>query len=46
MERRRHCNLRTLGSRAFVHIEKHTKKLEDRVWEGRLCGYNQDTKAY
>ena len=24
----------------------HTKKLEDRSWEGRLCGYSQDTKAY
>ena len=39
-------HLRTIGARAFVHIETHTKKLEDRSWEGRLCGYSQDTKAY
>lgn len=39
-------HLRTIGSRAFVHIETHTKKLEDRSWEGRFCGYSQDTKAY
>ena len=39
-------HLRTIGSRAFVHIEAHTRKLEDRSWEGRLCGYSQDTKAY
>ena len=39
-------HLKTIGSRAFVHVETHTKKLEDRSWEGRLCGYSRDTKAY
>ena len=39
-------HLWTVGSRTFVHIQTHTKKLEDRSWEGRLCGYSQDTKAY
>ena len=39
-------HLRTIGSRAFIHIEMHTKKLEDKSWEGRLCGYSQETKTY
>ena len=38
-------HLKTIGSRAFVHVETHTKKLEDRCWKGRLCGYSQDTTA-
>ena len=38
--------LGTTGARAFVHVETSTKKLDDKAWEGRLCGYNRDTKAY
>ncbi|CAB1118025.1 unnamed protein product [Ectocarpus sp. CCAP 1310/34] len=29
-------HLRVIGSRAFVHEETHTRKLEHRAWEGRL----------
>lgn len=38
--------LRTIGARAFVHVETHTPKLEDRAWEGRLVGYSSNSKAY
>ena len=31
-------HLRVIGSRAFVHHETYTKKLEHRAWEGRLVG--------
>ena len=39
-------HLRPIGVRAFVHIETHTVKLEDKAWEGRLCGYSMNNKAY
>ena len=39
-------NLRTIGARAFVHVETYTSKLEDKTWEGRLCGYSMSSKAY
>ena len=39
-------NPRIIGSRAFLHIETSSKKLEDRSCQGKLCGYSQDTKAY
>ena len=35
-----------LGCRAFVHHETYTKKLEHRVWEGRLVGESMDSKSY
>ena len=38
--------LRTIGARAFVHRETYTKKLEDRAFEGKLCGYSHNRKAY
>lgn len=38
--------LKTIDARAFVRIETHTKKLDDKAWEGKLCGYSQDTRAY
>ena len=38
--------LRTIGARAFVHRETYTKKLEDRAFEGKLCGYSHNSKAY
>lgn len=33
-------HLRTIDSRAFVQIETHIKKLEERSLEGRICGYS------
>ena len=38
--------LRAIGARAFVHREIYTKKLEDRAFEGKLCGYSHNSKAY
>ncbi|CAB1113505.1 unnamed protein product [Ectocarpus sp. CCAP 1310/34] len=37
---------RVIGSRAFVHEETHTRKLEHLAWEGRLVGYSTDSKSY
>ena len=39
-------HLRVIGSRAFVHHETYTKKLEHRAWEGRLVGYSMESKSY
>eukprot|EP00752_Nemacystus_decipiens_P015081 g13435.t1 len=39
-------HVRVIGSRAFVHEETHTRKLEHRAWEGRLVGYSTDSKSY
>lgn len=39
-------SLRVIGARAFVHHERYTKKLSDRAFEGKLCGFSQDSKAY
>ena len=39
-------HLRVIGSKAFVHHEAYTKKLEHRAWEGRLVGYSMDSKSY
>eukprot|EP00752_Nemacystus_decipiens_P010530 g9376.t2 len=39
-------HVRDIGSRAFVHEETHTRKLEHRAWEGRLVGYSTDSKSY
>ena len=38
--------LRAIGARAFVHRETYTKKPEDRAFEGKLCGYSHNSKAY
>lgn len=38
--------LRVIGARAFVHHERYVKKLDDRAFEGKLCGFSQDSKAY
>ena len=38
--------LRAIGARAFVYRETYTKKLEDRAFEGKLCGYSHNSKAY
>ena len=39
-------HLRTIGARAFVHVETHTKTLEYRAWEGRVVGYSVDSKSF
>ena len=36
--------LRAIGARAFVHRETYTRKLGDRTFEGKLCGFNQDSR--
>ncbi|CAB1120472.1 unnamed protein product [Ectocarpus sp. CCAP 1310/34] len=38
--------LRAIGARAFVHHERYKKKLDDRAFEGKLCGYGPDSKTY
>ena len=38
--------LQAIGARAFVHREIYTRKLDDRAFEGKLCGFSQDTRAY
>ena len=38
--------LRTIGARAFVHHERYRKKLDDRAFEGKLCGFGLDSKTY
>ncbi|CAB1109566.1 unnamed protein product [Ectocarpus sp. CCAP 1310/34] len=38
--------LRIIGSRAFVHIEGHTTKLQAKAWEGVLVGYNDDSPTF
>ena len=37
--------LRAIGARAFVHRETYTRKLDDRVFEGKLCGFSQDSRV-
>ena len=39
-------DVRVIGSRAFVHIETHITKLGDKAWEGKLCGFSQNNRAY
>ncbi|CAB1101192.1 unnamed protein product [Ectocarpus sp. CCAP 1310/34] len=34
--------LRVIGARAFVHHERYRKKLDDRAFEGKLCGFGLD----
>ena len=38
--------LRAIGTRAFVHRETYTRKLDDRAFEGKLCEFSQDSRAY
>ena len=38
--------LRAIGARAFVHRETYTRKLDDRAFEGKLCGFSKDSRAY
>ena len=34
--------LRIIGTRAFVHVEGYTTKLQPKAWEGVLVGYDSD----
>eukprot|EP00903_Cladosiphon_okamuranus_P021709 g19958.t1 len=38
--------LRIIGSRAFVHVEGHTTKLQPRAREGVLVGYDNDSPTF
>eukprot|EP00752_Nemacystus_decipiens_P005704 g5162.t1 len=38
--------LRIIGSRAFVHVEGHTTKLQPQAWEGVLVGYDNDSPTF
>ncbi|CAB1103214.1 unnamed protein product [Ectocarpus sp. CCAP 1310/34] len=38
--------LRVIGARSFVNYERYTKKLSDRTFEGKLCGFSRDSKTY
>ena len=38
--------LRAIGDRAFVHRETYTRKLDDRAFEGKLCGFSQHYRIY
>ena len=37
--------LRVIGARAFVHI-KDSRTLDVAVWEGKVCGYSDESKSY
>ena len=37
--------LRAIGARVFVHRKTYMKKLDDRAFEGKLCGFSQDSRA-
>ena len=39
-------HLRVIGSSAFVHVETHKAKLDERAWEGKLVGYSPNSRAY
>ena len=39
-------HFRTIGARAFVHVETRGRKLDQRAWEGRLVGYSMDSTSY
>ena len=38
--------LRVIGACAFVHHERYRKKLDDRAFEGKLCGFGLDSQTY
>ncbi|CAB1115976.1 unnamed protein product [Ectocarpus sp. CCAP 1310/34] len=38
--------LRVIGARAFVHHEGYRTKLDDRAFEGKLCGFGLDSQTY
>ena len=38
--------LRTIGARAFVHVETHTTNMGDKAWEGKVCGFSPNRRSY
>ena len=38
-------HLRVIGARAFVRI-KDSRKLDAAAWEGKVCGYSEESKSY
>ena len=38
--------LRSIEARAFIHRKTYTRKLDDRAFERKLCGFSQDSRAY
>ena len=38
--------LRAIGARTFVHHDTYTRKLDDRAFEGKPCGFSQDSRVY
>ena len=38
--------LRIIGTRAFVHVEGYTTKLQPNAWEGVLVGYDSDKPTF
>lgn len=38
--------VRVIGARAFVHIETRTTKMENKAWEGKLCGFSRVYHIY
>ena len=38
--------LRVIGARAFVHIERRTKKLPLKAVEGKMVGYSSNSNSY
>ncbi len=39
-------HLRVIGARAFVHVEGAKDKLNERAWEGKLVGYDSQSRTY
>ena len=38
-------HFRVIRARTFVHM-KDSRKLEAAVWEGKVCGYSEESKSY
>ena len=38
--------LRTVGVRAFVHVETYTQNIAAKTWERKFCDYSTDSRAY
>ncbi|CAB1109667.1 unnamed protein product [Ectocarpus sp. CCAP 1310/34] len=38
--------LRVIGARAFGHHERYRMKLDDRAFEGKLCGFGLESQTY
>ena len=38
-------HLCVIGARTFVHI-KDSRKLDAAAWEGKVCGFSEESKSY